>query len=188
MKAIIYAGIGLFSVASVYGVIDYYGAKKQGVLSNLYNEDAPEAPETAADVKETKNAVTTAVLKNTVAANNPAAATAKAVPAKVKKAKKEKRYVKFSDFSRGAIIREQVLAITPPPASKPEPAPVAVPAVAAEPVAAPVAAPAEKTEEKKETVTEQPVKRPAVNLEMFSRAPLKKRVKKEVPPQKVKEL
>ena len=34
MKAIIYAGIGLFSIASVYGVADYYNSKKTGNLKN----------------------------------------------------------------------------------------------------------------------------------------------------------
>jgi hypothetical protein len=186
MKAIIYAGIGLFSVASVYGVIDYYGAKKQGVLNSLYAEEAPEA---VTEVKETKNAAATAVLNNTVAANNPAAAIAKAPVAKTKKAKKEKerRFVKFSDFSRGAIIREDVPAITaapPLPVPKPEPTVAATPVE--QPAAAPAVIPAEKPEEKKEVV-EQPVKRPAVNLEMFSRAPLKKRIKKAVQPEKVKQ-
>ena len=35
MKAIIYAGIGLFSIASVYGVADYYNSKKNGELKKL---------------------------------------------------------------------------------------------------------------------------------------------------------
>lgn len=38
MKAIIYAGISLFSVASVYGVADYYQSEKRGTLKNLYKE------------------------------------------------------------------------------------------------------------------------------------------------------
>jgi hypothetical protein len=163
MKAIIYAGIGLFSVASVYGVIDYYGAKKQGVLNNLYKEDAPDA---AIDAKETTKKAT-AVLSNAVAANTPAVAVAKAPAVKKKKAKKEIRYVKFSDFSRGAIIRM--------------PTPVPKPAVTAAAVEITASTSAEKVEEEKETIIEQPVKREPVNLKMFSRAPLKKKIRKEVP-------
>ncbi|UEG50440.1 hypothetical protein LK994_02985 [Ferruginibacter lapsinanis] len=41
MKAIIYAGISLFSVASVYGVADYYQTEKKGTLKNLYKETEP---------------------------------------------------------------------------------------------------------------------------------------------------
>ena len=46
MKAIIYAGIGLFSVATVYGVSDYYNSKKNGELKKLYVEEKlpPQAP------------------------------------------------------------------------------------------------------------------------------------------------
>lgn len=38
MKVIIYAGLSLFSVASVYGVADYYQSEKKGTLKNLYKE------------------------------------------------------------------------------------------------------------------------------------------------------
>ncbi len=41
MKAIIYAGIGLFSIASVYGVADYYISNKNGSIDNLYKEAEP---------------------------------------------------------------------------------------------------------------------------------------------------
>jgi hypothetical protein len=41
MKAIIYAGIGLFSIASVYGVADYYISNKNGSLDKLYKEEEP---------------------------------------------------------------------------------------------------------------------------------------------------
>ena len=42
MKAIIYAGLGLFSVATVYGVVDYYNSQKKGTLDNLYKEPEEE--------------------------------------------------------------------------------------------------------------------------------------------------
>ena len=53
MKAIIYAGIGLFSAATVYGVVDYYGTKKTGTLDKMYKEEEPVLPAK----KETINTV-----------------------------------------------------------------------------------------------------------------------------------
>lgn len=50
MKLIIYAGISLFSVASVYGVADYYQTEKSGTLKNLYKE-------TSASVKEEERVI-----------------------------------------------------------------------------------------------------------------------------------
>ncbi len=39
MKAIIYAGIGLFSFATIYGMADYYKAERTGTIERLYKED-----------------------------------------------------------------------------------------------------------------------------------------------------
>jgi len=47
MKAIIYAGIGLFSAASIYGLTDYYHSEEKGTLKNLYKE-APVSKQTKA--------------------------------------------------------------------------------------------------------------------------------------------
>jgi hypothetical protein len=177
MKAIIYAGIGLFSAASVYGVIDYYGAKKQGVLNNLYAEEAEEPLPAAA----ANNPATTAVLKTTVT-NAPVAAVEKRVlAAKEKKAKKQKRTINFKSFSRGEII-EEIQVIEPAPIPVPRPVAVAV----EEPVPAPVATPAEQPVEKP-VAKELPAKRPEVSMSMFSRGSLKKRVKKSAEPEKIKE-
>jgi hypothetical protein len=180
MKAIIYAGIGLFSVASVYGVIDYYGAKKQGVFNKLYTE---EAEETLPDVAAANNTATTAVLKTAVADAPLAAVEKKVVTAKEKKAKKMKRTINFKSFSRGEIVEEMPLAdIDKIPTAAPKPL------IVAEPVAAPAVVTAETpVEVEKPVAKELPAKRPEVNMSMFSRGSLKKRVKKTAAPEKIKE-
>jgi predicted nucleic acid-binding OB-fold protein len=98
MKAIIYAGIGLFSVASVYGVADYYNSKKSGELKKLYVEEkvpvvVPAEEEKTVEVIPVKNVETTA-------------AETKAVTAKVKspkKVKKVEKKLRFENFSRARI-------------------------------------------------------------------------------------
>lgn len=39
MKAVIYAGAGLFTIASIYGVADYYNSDNNGSLKTLYEEE-----------------------------------------------------------------------------------------------------------------------------------------------------
>jgi hypothetical protein len=98
MKAIIYAGIGLFSIASVYGVADYYNSKKSGELKKLYVEEkvpvaVPAEEEKTAELIPVKNGETT----NTET---------KVVAAKVKspkKAKKVEKTLRFENFSRARI-------------------------------------------------------------------------------------
>lgn len=102
MKAIIYAGIGLFSVASVYGVADYYSSNKKGELKKLYVEEKqpvaiPAEEEKTVEVIPVKNAETTAAETKVV--------TKVKSPKKVKKARKT---IRFDDFSR-ARIPEQVV-------------------------------------------------------------------------------
>jgi len=94
MKAIIYAGIGLFSVASVYGVVDYYSTQKKGTLDRLYKEpqevvvtETPVVVDNPAPVNATKTNVV-----NTVA-----------VSKVVKKIKRQKRTIRLDDFSRSRI-------------------------------------------------------------------------------------
>ncbi len=104
MKAIIYAGIGLFSVASVYGVADYYSSKKSGELKKLYVEEklpppAPAMEEKTVEVIPVKNVETTP-------------AETKVVKAKVKspkKVKKVKKTIRFENFSRGRIKEPVVM-------------------------------------------------------------------------------
>ena len=98
MKAIIYAGIGLFSVATVYGVSDYYNSKKNGELKKLYVEEkvpvvVPAAEEKTAEVIPVKYVETTA-------------AKTKVVSAKIKspkKVKKVEKTLRFENFSRARI-------------------------------------------------------------------------------------
>ncbi|MEO6252490.1 MAG: hypothetical protein ABIO79_04260 [Ferruginibacter sp.] len=157
MKAIIYAGIGLFSVATVYGVADFYSSKKKGTLDKLYVEEeiptTPKVEEKTTGVIPVKNTGTEAV-ENTV------------IAVKAKSAKKVRNHlktIKMEDFSRARI---------------PEPAvaedlkldPVKIEEVEVVPVKLTV-----KPEEKVEVKTE-PVRK--ISLDKFSRAPLKRPVKK----------
>ncbi len=155
MKAIIYAGIGLFSVATVYGLADYYSSQKKGTLKKLYVEEKPITPV----VEEKTSTVLPPKFAEQVSTGN------ETVIAKVKATKKLKRSankkIKMEDFSR-ARIPEQVVEelefvpIEKPAEVKPE-KPIVKPAEKIEPV--------EVVEEK-------------ITLDKFSRAPLKKRVKK----------
>ncbi|MBL7702449.1 MAG: hypothetical protein JNM14_09375 [Ferruginibacter sp.] len=104
MKAIIYAGIGLFSVASVYGIADYYSSSKKGELQKLYVEEKQPAPVSV----EKEKTVEVIPVKNT---ETPPAET-KVVKAKTKsskKAKKAKKTIRFENFSRGRIKEPVVL-------------------------------------------------------------------------------
>jgi hypothetical protein len=111
MKAIIYAGIGLFSAATVYGVVDYYGTKKTGTLDKMYKEE-----ETVLPVKEETMSTVELPVKN-----EPVKATvAKTKIATTKNSKAKRTYpfkttvreIKFSDFSRGRIVPKKVAADT----------------------------------------------------------------------------
>ncbi len=53
MKVIIYAGIGLFSTASIFGVADYCHSENKGELKNLYTESSNLKPQNSiAGIKE----------------------------------------------------------------------------------------------------------------------------------------
>ncbi len=155
MKAIIYAGIGLFSVATVYGVIDYYSTQKKGTLDNLYKEQE-EMPAEQEKATPKNNVIPVNVVeKNSTVIN--------AVPKAIRKLKLRKRTIRLEDFSRGRII---------------EPMPVEV----VRPVQ-PVKEESKKTEESKSVdaaitaastvaVSKKEPER-KLNLDMFSRAPLR---------------
>jgi predicted nucleic acid-binding OB-fold protein len=103
MKAIIYAGIGLFSVASVYGVTDYYSSKKSGELKKLYVEEkvpppAAEEEEKTVEVIPVKNVETT-----------PAETKVVTKAKSRKKVKKVKKTMRFENFSRGRIKEPVVI-------------------------------------------------------------------------------
>jgi len=100
MKAIIYAGIGLFAAASVYGVVDYYNTKSKGTLDKMYKEEEP----LVTVKKETAPAPlpTTTEIKATTLNT-----TTDAVKKESKKVKV--RRIKFDDFSRGRIMPEMTI-------------------------------------------------------------------------------
>jgi hypothetical protein len=103
MKAIIYAGIGLFSAATIYGVVDYYNTKNNGTIDKLYKEEIP----VSRDKKETSQTPNTVELtkakeENILLNDNPTFK--KNTEKKYKKTKSSVREIKFSDFSRGRIV------------------------------------------------------------------------------------
>lgn len=154
MKAIIYAGIGLFSVASVYGIVDYYGSQQNGSINKLYVEEEPKASQ----VTEEK-ATAIIPVKNTEALP----AKTGTVAIKTKPAKKAARVnkIKMDDFSRARIPEQLIEEKTVP---QPEEKTVEITSVARK----------EVMEEKVE-ITE--VENKKISLDMYSRAPLKKKVK-----------
>jgi len=105
MKAIIYAGIGLFSAASVYGVVDYYNTKSKGTMEKMYAEDEPIVVPDKTTVALT--ATSTVEAKTTEADNKTTVATT--VKKTAKKTKTFVRQIKFSDFSRGRIVPKIVI-------------------------------------------------------------------------------
>jgi hypothetical protein len=109
MKAIIYAGIGLFSAATVYGIADYYGTKKSGSLEKMYKEETAPLP-----VKEKASAVplpSAELKKETIAVSGKSTITKSNAAKKVKKIKKAVPKIKFSDFSRGRLIPVEELKL-----------------------------------------------------------------------------
>ena len=156
MKAIIYAGIGLFSVATVYGVADFYRSKKKGTLDKLYVEEetpaTPKVEEKTTVVLPVKNTETEAV-ENT------------AVTVKAKSGKKVKspiKKIRMEDFSRAripeSVVAEDLIA-EPVKTEEVEVVPVKL-----------IVEPGEKVEVKTEPERK-------ISLDKFSRAPLKKHVK-----------
>jgi len=99
MKAIIYAGISLFSVATVYGVADYYSSKKSGALDSLYREEEVAAP---SEVNETttvipvKNTEVVSPAENTITTGR-----------EIKKKRSALKEIKAEDFSRAKLVIEE---------------------------------------------------------------------------------
>ena len=152
MKALIYAGIGLFSVASVYGIADYYQSQKKGTLNRLYKED-----DETVEAKKTSNEIV-AMPISTKNNEEIRVKTNRTEVVKTNKIVKASKRIRLEDFSRGRI-----------------PDPVRVETVLEE-------IPKEVIEIKPEVVkpVEEKVSEASgrsFSLEMFSRAPLKKRVK-----------
>ena len=111
MKTMIYAGIVLFSAASIYGVADYYNSQKNGILDNLYKEE--DVPITAPN--NHSNSVTST---KSLPDEKPLILPAKMSddPKKIKQ--KAKRTIRLEEYSRGRIEEplpvEQEEIIKPP--------------------------------------------------------------------------
>lgn len=153
MKAIIYAGIGLFSVATVYGLTDYYSSKKSGDLEKLYVEEEPAVAKPAG---ESSSAVLPVAMNETVLPE----ATAMTSKAKTKKKAKKpvEKLIRAEDFSRAKIPEPVIDEAVIIEEKKPEPAPEKITTEVKE-------KPEIKFTERK------------ISSDMFSRAPLKKKVK-----------
>lgn len=108
MKAIIYAGIGLFSVASVYGVADYYSTQKKGTLDKIYQEEVVTEP----DIKSGITKVDMPLKKDELNLTNEK--NIFAVAKAPKKIKAQKRTIKMEDFSRGRIVEPMPLELLKP--------------------------------------------------------------------------
>ena len=106
MKAIIYAGIALFSAASVYGVVDYYNSKNNGTLDKIYTEETPAIVAEKEPLAITPLSISPEINKDETPVKATAAKTNKK---KVKKSKVFIRDLKFSNFSRGRIIPSKVM-------------------------------------------------------------------------------
>lgn len=155
MKAVIYAGIGLISVAAIFGLTDYYNSQKKGTIGKWdATVEIPAAPETE------EGTVTVTPVKNTV----PAPVENKSVSTELKAPKKFKntgKKIRLEDFSRARIPeRADIEIITEEPVSKKAAIlPENAAAVSAEKVVG-------NKEEKRK-----------ISLDMYSRAPLKKQTK-----------
>ncbi len=107
MKAIIYAGIGLFSVATVYGLADYYSSNKKGTLDKMYAEEKV-LPAAAPEIDETKRTeVPVKVVETAVSENKPTAVKVKST----KKVKRSSRKLNFKEFSRARIPEPVVIEV-----------------------------------------------------------------------------
>jgi len=157
MKALIYAGIGLFSVASVYGIADYYQSQKKGTLDRLYKDE--DEKQQLSPVNNTKGVLPV----NTEDVNTTVIPVKEITTAKmVKKAKAVKRPIRLEDFSRGRIERPVTVAEVIEDIPKEV---INIKTVEEKPVK-----PAE------EKVVAEPERK--ISLEQFSRAPLKKKFAK----------
>lgn len=113
MKAIIYAGVGLITAASVYGITDFYREQQSGKLNNLYKPvktevKVPEKNVPIAAVEPVKTEkLTTSDTKETIQKDKQPAT-------RVAQKEKTKRTMKMKYFSRGEIVEpEETREYTP---------------------------------------------------------------------------
>lgn len=90
----IYAGVGLLTAASVYGVVDYYNARKQGAFNHLYKDE---------DVTVVKKIALPANTKTTAINSDSATASTNNTDEIKLAANHVKRHIRLEDFSRGRI-------------------------------------------------------------------------------------
>jgi hypothetical protein len=166
MKAIIYAGIGLFSVATVYGVVDYYNTQKKGVLDNLYKEEESIPAEPEKSIVNTNVVLINAREQNSMNTNT--------VSKTIKKIKRPNRTIRLEEFSRGRIA-EPIPAdlVKPVELIKEEPKKKEEPKIVDAAITESSSIPA--------VIKKDPPPR-KLSLDMFSRAPLRTPVKKDKEP------
>ncbi len=117
---ILYVCGGLMVAAAIMGAIDYKAAKQKGSLDNLYKEEKPapfvkqvktiRAKEYSRAAIENRTVGEAANTKQVVDNNNyPVPATAIArqtISSTIHKKDKMKKRIRFSQFSRSALVRE----------------------------------------------------------------------------------
>lgn len=148
MKSIIYISIGLFSVASVYGIADYYKSNKNGIVQQLYQETVPTpTPEVMKPVKQKEPVISTTVNEDVAFVNHNADVKMKK-KSFTKKDKIKKLTISIDNFFEDVIPESDIT--TSEKETKEE-----------------------KPEEKKmESADNLKIDLKKVNWEMFSRAPL----------------
>jgi hypothetical protein len=103
MKTMIYASIGLFSIATLYGIADYNKSKKTGALERLYVEEEPVSNEVST-LKPARVVNTSLVVK-------PNDATNKTVSKRSAGTGEARRSLRLEDYSRGKIGEEYLPGI-----------------------------------------------------------------------------
>lgn len=150
MKAIIYTGFGLISIAAVYGMADYYGSSNNGSLKQLYHENEKVLPETPVQQLDAQHVAQLTIREEESMETIPLSTTG--IDTK-KTVKKKRPSFRLEDFSRKALPVE-----IDPIVEEPQPVTTAqetTPALTEkEPDVTTVAKPAEKK----------------IDLRMFSRA------------------
>lgn len=122
MKTIIYAGIGLFTVATIYGATDFYQSNKKGVLINLYNEKSTSAQQVVSKENEKptikmedySRAILETELDKEALSSEALLIENKKISSVVSRKKVNKRKVpkiKFSDFSRSKLVISEALPL-----------------------------------------------------------------------------
>lgn len=122
MKTIIYAGIGLFTVATIYGATDFYQSNKKGVLINLYSEKSTSAQQVVSKENEKptikmedySRAILETELDKEALSSEALLIENKKISSVVSRKKVNKRKVpkiKFSDFSRSKLVISEALPL-----------------------------------------------------------------------------